>query len=187
MLIRLKKTLTAEDCALFRQAVGEVTAIKTERGSAAQILQKPRPSPKPRALEPSLHLRTDFSTTIETVGAEDSLSFLHEPAAKKLLKKLRQGHFPVEAHLDLHGLNSAAAKQQLLRFLQHCLDKNYRCIHVVHGKGYRSSEGHPVLKNELNQWLRNYHAVQAFCSAPQKDGGTGAVWVLLRGLKTNFG
>jgi DNA-nicking Smr family endonuclease len=53
-------------------------------------------------------------------------------------------------------------------------------VHIIHGKGYRSVDSHPVLKNDLNLWLRQHKDVQAFCSAPPKSGGTGAVFVLLR-------
>jgi len=52
-------------------------------------------------------------------------------------------------------------------------------VHIIHGKGYRSENSHPVLKNNLNQWLRQHRDVQAFCSASAKDGGAGAVLVLL--------
>jgi DNA-nicking Smr family endonuclease len=37
-----------------------------------------------------------------------------------------------------------------------------------------------VLKNNLNSWLRQHKDVQAFCSTPPKDGGTGAIFVLLQ-------
>ena len=82
--------------------------------------------------------------------------------------------------MDLHGLTSQQAKQQLVRFLHDCVQDGCRCVHIVHGKGYRSENSHPVLKNSLNQWLRQYPDVQAFCSASQREGGTGAVLVLLR-------
>jgi DNA-nicking Smr family endonuclease len=32
----------------------------------------------------------------------------------------------------------------------------------------------------VNYWLRLYDQVLAFCSATRRDGGTGAVYVLLR-------
>ncbi|MDH3415597.1 MAG: Smr/MutS family endonuclease, partial [Gammaproteobacteria bacterium] len=37
-----------------------------------------------------------------------------------------------------------------------------------------------VLKNSVNHWLRKWSSVLAFVSARQVDGGTGAVYVLLR-------
>ncbi|MEE9156926.1 MAG: Smr/MutS family protein, partial [Gammaproteobacteria bacterium] len=38
----------------------------------------------------------------------------------------------------------------------------------------------PVLKNKLNNWLRQRDEVLAFCSTRPVDGGTGAVYVLLK-------
>ncbi|MGZ8222390.1 MAG: Smr/MutS family protein, partial [Methylobacter sp.] len=117
---------------------------------------------------------------IEKVGLEDSLSYTAPGLQHNVLKKLRKGQFGLDAEIDLHGLNSNEAKRQLLHFLHDCVKNGYRCIHIVHGKGYRSADNHPVLKNSLNLWLRQHQDVQAFCSAPPKDGGTGAVFVLLR-------
>jgi DNA-nicking Smr family endonuclease len=38
----------------------------------------------------------------------------------------------------------------------------------------------PVLKRGVDQWLRRWEPVLAFVSARQADGGTGAVYVLLK-------
>jgi DNA-nicking Smr family endonuclease len=103
-----------------------------------------------------------------------------------VLKKLRRGYFGVDAEIDLHGLTGYDAKRQLLHFLHNSVQDGCRCVHIVHGKGYRSQDNLPVIKNELNQWLRQHKDVQAFCSASPKDGGTGAVFVLLR-LSDKYG
>jgi len=50
----------------------------------------------------------------------------------------------------------------------------------VHGKGRRSRQPGPVLKGLVDHWLRQRDDVLAFCSARPADGGTGAVYVLLR-------
>ena len=55
-----------------------------------------------------------------------------------------------------------------------------QCVRVVHGKGLRSGPRGPVLKASVNRWLRQWDDVLAFVSAPARDGGTGAVYVLLR-------
>jgi DNA-nicking Smr family endonuclease len=53
-------------------------------------------------------------------------------------------------------------------------------VRIIHGKG-KSSEGKlPVLKGKVNSWLRQKGEVLAFCSARPNDGGTGAVYVLLK-------
>jgi DNA-nicking Smr family endonuclease len=37
-----------------------------------------------------------------------------------------------------------------------------------------------VLKRKVDHWLRQWDGILAFVSARQADGGTGAVYVLLR-------
>lgn len=174
-----KKTLTAEDQNLFRQTIGKVRAITNDKIQLNTDI-KPKPYPKPLAADNTIHLNRAIIAEPEKMGLEDSMSFIAPGIQNTVLKKLRRGFFGVDAEIDLHGLTSNAAKDQLLHFLNSCVTSGYRCVHIVHGKGYRSPDNHPVLKNNLNLWLRQYANVQAFCSPPAKHGGTGAVFVLLQ-------
>jgi DNA-nicking Smr family endonuclease len=54
-------------------------------------------------------------------------------------------------------------------------------VRVIHGKGHRSGARGPVIKTAVDLWLRRHIDVVAFASARAIDGGTGAVYVLLRG------
>ena len=74
------------------------------------------------------------------------------------------------------------ARHNLDKFIHRCASNDKLCIRIVHGKGLGSGERGPVLKNAVNRWLRKWDAVLAFVSARQVDGGTGAVYVLLRQL-----
>ena len=173
-----KKLPTKEEIHLFRQTIGKVRDIKNDKVQLSSE-SKPKPYPK-RSLTSIQDAPKDIrEADIEMVGMEDTLSFVVDGLPKNVLTKLRQGHFGLDAEIDLHGLNSQEAKTQLLFFIQSCLKDKCRCIHIIHGKGYRSEERFPVLKNNLNFWLRQHKDVQAFCSASPKDGGTGAVYVLL--------
>ena len=174
-----KKTLTVEDQDLFRQTIGKVRAVNADKVLLNKQI-KPKPYPKQLSTDESSHLLESAITGLETVGLEDSISFLAPGLQNKVLKKLRRGFFDLDAEIDLHGLNSNAAKAQLMNFLNDCVKSGCRCVHIVHVKGYRSADKHPVLKNNLNLWLRQYTNVQAFCSASPKDGGAGALFVLLR-------
>ena len=51
---------------------------------------------------------------------------------------------------------------------------------LVHGKGLGSGQRGPILKGKVDRWLRRWDPVLAFSSARQVDGGTGAIYVLLR-------
>lgn len=174
-----KKKLSSEDRDLFRHTIGKVRAVNSDK-ILLNKENKPKPYPSPRTAHEDVHLMDEAATDIEKVGLEDRLSFIAPGLQNNVLKKLRRGFFGLDAEIDLHGLTSNAAKQQLLQFLHDCVNTGCRCVHIVHRKGYRSANNHPVLKNNLNLWLRQHKDVQAFCSAPPKDGGTGAVFVLMQ-------
>jgi DNA-nicking Smr family endonuclease len=71
------------------------------------------------------------------------------------------------------------ARTALKAFMAEVLLHNHRCVRIVHGKGLRSGPGGPVLKVKLNKWLPQWSEVLAFVTAPARDGGAGAVYVLL--------
>jgi DNA-nicking Smr family endonuclease len=174
-----KKIISPKDRDLFRQTIGDVRAVKSDKVQLKQNdLPKPFKKPQPYDLNESLH--HSIEPDIDNVSHEETLSFTAPGIQNSVLAKLRKGFFGVQAEIDLHGLNSETAKQQLLHFLNDSTKAGYRCVHIIHGKGYRSTDSHPVLKNNLNRWLRQHKDVQAFCSASQRHGGAGAVYVLLK-------
>ena len=115
-----------------------------------------------------------------TVTAEETLSFRRTGVREQTLRRLRRGNFPIDAEIDLHGQSQSRARDDLAEFLDHCRDAGHRCVRVIHGKGYRSGARGPILKSAVNEWLRRNLHVLAFTSARPIDGGTGAVYVLLR-------
>jgi DNA-nicking Smr family endonuclease len=98
------------------------------------------------------------------------------------LRKLRRGHWPIQASIDLHGLTSDEARITLFNFMNTALSKDYRCINVIHGKGWRAEGGEGILKIRVRHWLTQHPKVLAFCEAPANAGGGGAVWVLLKSI-----
>jgi len=175
----VKKILSTDDSALFRQSIGDVKPIEKDT-LLLRPDKKPKPYPQPKSEELSTRFQHSIDSEIEQLYQEDSMSFIAPGLQKNVLKKLRKGYFGLDASIDLHGLTSREAEYQLSRFLHLSIEEGCRCIHIVHGKGYRSSNDKPVLKNDINAWLRQHKNVQAFCSTPAKDGGTGAVFVLLK-------
>ena len=180
-----KKTLSEEDSALFRQSIGKVRPEKSDT-LLLKPDKKPSPKPKSQATEQENPLENSVDSSLDKLSQEDKLSFIAPGLQKNVLKKLRKGYFGLDADIDLHGLTSQEAKHQLLNFLHQCVENGCRCVHIIHGKGYRSPDNHPVLKNDVNVWLRQHKDVLAFCSTPPKHGGTGAVFVLLK-LSEKYG
>ncbi|MGZ8161298.1 MAG: Smr/MutS family protein [Methylobacter sp.] len=175
----VKKVVPSQDSELFRLSVGKVEPVKKDK-ILLKKGEKPKPFPKSQAINMEDHLISTAETDIEKVSLEDTMSFMAPGLQRNVLKKLRQGYFGLDAEIDLHGLSSNEAKRQLLNFLHGCVEDGFRCVLIVHGKGYRSPDNHPILKNNLNLWLRQHKDVQAFCSAPPKQGGTGALFALLQ-------
>lgn len=108
----------------------------------------------------------------------------------KVLRKLKAGAYSVEAHQDLHGLNADQAQDALLFFLRESQLQGKRCVLVVTGRGKNSPGGQSVLKREVQDWLVREplrRSVLAFCTANPKDGGAGAMYVLLRKTRKSEG
>ena len=101
----------------------------------------------------------------------------------RLIVRLRRGEFPVEAHLDLHGMTQPDCRQALSAFIQESVRKGQRTVLVVPGRGLGSPGGRPVLKHAAVHWLSHGMLsayVLGFVTARPTDGGTGALYVLLR-------
>ena len=120
---------------------------------------------------------SDADPGIETGG---ELLFQRQGVRHRTMTQLRRGRLSVQAQLDLHGFTVEAAKPELARFLLACRQAGRLCVRIIHGKGLGSPQGRPVLKNKLPGWLRQRDEVLAYCSAPRTDGGSGAVYVLLK-------
>jgi DNA-nicking Smr family endonuclease len=176
---------------LFRAAVHDVKPL--ERTAPVATTASARGSSKPRkarrasasasALEGPAHdmpLLADSVPAEDSVTGADALSFRRPGVRTQTLRHLRRGLFPVEDQLDLHGLNQSAARDSLAEFIEQSRAAGYRCVRIVHGKGYRSGARGPILKIAVNSWLKRHGDVMAFTSARTIDGGTGALYVLLR-------
>jgi DNA-nicking Smr family endonuclease len=125
---------------------------------------------------------SDEAASRENAAAGSAaLSFHRAGVRVQVMRRLRRGLYPTEDELDLHGLTQTAARDSLADFIARSRDSGRRCVRIVHGKGYRSGARGAVLKTAVDLWLRRHTDVMAFTSARAIDGGTGAVYVLLRG------
>jgi DNA-nicking Smr family endonuclease len=177
--------LDTSDVALFRRAVKSVTPIKNTRRA---ILP-----PVPMASAVILRQRRSLATGQATVKlaavsdqytpaqlSPDASHFVQSGCGPDLAKDLKRGKWPVGASLDLHGATLEQARARLDQFLQSCITHQIRCVQIVHGKGYGSKDGAPVLKQTVRRWLTQLAAVQAYVECSEQNGGAGAVQVLLR-------
>ena len=103
---------------------------------------------------------------------------------RRLEQKMSRGQIEIDSTLDLHGMTQEEAQQAIIRFIEQQLAATKQYLLIIHGKGKNSPATQPAtLKNLTNHLLRQLDPVLAFCSAQVHDGGTGALYVLLRSAR----
>jgi DNA-nicking Smr family endonuclease len=170
------------DAAAFRAAMRDVKplAARPSRPSARQPKRRARVRTPRRARAEDLDELMPLIATASGEDAAASLSFQRGGVRDQVVRRLRRGLIPSEDELDLHGMTQTEARDRLADFIAGSRDAGARCVRVVHGKGYRSGARGPILKTAVALWLRRHLDVMAYTSAKAIDGGTGAVYVLLR-------
>jgi DNA-nicking Smr family endonuclease len=101
---------------------------------------------------------------------------------REVTKRLHNGEFSIQGHIDLHGLTVESARETFENFLKESISTGKRMVLIVHGRGL-SSPAKPILKTKVIKWLTSgpwRKWVMAFTSARWCDGGAGATYVLLR-------
>lgn len=176
--------ISDEDKALFREQMRSVKPLKEKKISTHQDPTPPRKikrngSSLPTPQKQELFL-SDYIT--EQVQSNTTLSYVLPSLPTKRFKELKNGLIPREARLDLHGLHTDEAREALSNFILRQVEEQKRCVLIVHGIG--GQEGAPpIIKNLVNRWLPQFNQILAFHSALPKDGGYGAVYVLLKRMK----
>jgi DNA-nicking Smr family endonuclease len=175
-----KKTrIKEEDIAAFHEAVKGTRPIKQNKIRLRKTLDiKERSSHTRAPSSPETKISLSGAHDVPLVTSEAFISFKQTSLSYKTLRKLRKGQYNVEASLDLHGMTVLNAKETLEDFLQKCVLEGIRVILIIHGKGHHGRG--PILKNKLNQWLREVNCVLAFCSATTVHGSRGAIYALLK-------
>lgn len=175
--------MTEEDIKLFRRAVAGAKPLQSD-SRAFGSHKKPKPAARFSREDRREVLRESMLADIDTMeyGNADSLRFHRASVSRRTMRKLARGNFSIQDEIDLHGMTIAQAKPRLAEFIEHCARGGRLCVRVIHGKGRGSGHRGPVLKASVNRWLQQWEPVLAFISARQVDGGTGAVYVLLRQL-----
>ena len=175
-----KKTVSDDDMALFREAVGVVRSVDNDR-----VEDNRRPT-APSVRKSDQDDRSVMESLLEDLSESDlletgeHLSYTQPGVQRSVLRKLKSGRYSIQSEIDLHGLTVNEARLELSDFLKAAQERRHLCIRVIHGKGRKIANKSPRLKPAVNQWLQRNKKVLAFCSARINDGGTGAVYVLLK-------
>lgn len=170
------------DANLFQRAAGAVQRLPSH-GKVHHVPEPPAPIPVQRQLDDqrvlleSISDEFDASTLLEV---DDAMSFRRPGIGIDVARKLRRGHWSIQAEIDLHGLRREDAREALAAFLRESVRQGLRCVRVVHGKGLGSPGKTPVLKGKVHGWLVQKDEVLVFVQARADEGGAGAVVVLLK-------
>ncbi|KTC86018.1 MULTISPECIES: Smr/MutS family protein [Legionella] len=179
-------SLSDEDKALFRKMMSGVKPLqktnKIQLSTPPKVTKIHKRESIPRQDIPTIYL-SDYYTN--EVQAQTILSYSSHSIPSKRLRELKMGLIPWEARLDLHGQKTEAARESLIKFITQQTNLAHRSLLIIHGKGSRQGET-PVLKNLVNHWLPQFSQVLAFHSALARDGGEGALYVLLKRNKLNL-
>ena len=176
----------ADDDRSYEEAMRGATPLSgaAARSRRTSSLGAPPPPPAPRLRAPARN---------DDADAEAELAELVQGSAggardgdKRLMRRLRDGDYPIEARLDLHGHTREEAAAALERFVVQSVGAGRRCVLVIHGRGLNSGDSGPVLREAVHRALSAgpvARAILAFTHAGPAQGGDGATLVLLRKKK----
>lgn len=161
-----------EDDEVFARAMAAERVVPLARDVAERVAPRAPVALPPRAASPARG---------EDGDATDShADFAVDGVDRREIRRLKRGEYPPAVRCDLHGLTADAARAEVRRILDAGRRRQQRCICIVHGRGVRSPGGVAILKARVREFLKSHPAVLAFADAPPSDGGSGAVYVLLR-------
>lgn len=123
---------------------------------------------------------SDMQALLNPVANQAFLSYRIATLQHRVFEDLKAGKMRWFEAVDLHGCTIEQARSAVLELLHIAKENNQNVVKIVHGKG---KDG--VLKTCVNGWLRQHREVLAFVSAPENQGGTGAVLVLLKRAEKN--
>ena len=186
-----RRTIDREDRALWRDAMRDVVPHRETKKVAT------RPRNPPVEACPVVPAKSPGEARAATRGGRSSpipdppipeagaeRETLHAPTPgldRRTALRLKRGQLPVEARLDLHGLTQEEAHGALAAFVARGQGSGKRVLLIVTGKGSR--EGTGVLRAAVPRWLKEpalAGRVLSTAVAAPRDGGDGALYVLLR-------
>jgi DNA-nicking Smr family endonuclease len=175
-----------DDAELWQAALRDVKPLRKRKPAApkkaapappAVVTASPAPSraAPPTPLGPLLPITGTRAPGLDKASAE----------------RLKRGRYPIEARVDLHGMRQDDAHRALGAFIASSARDALRCVLVITGKGMRRLDDDQtggageigILRNAVPRWLNeapNRARILAFGAAQPRDGGGGALYVLLR-------
>jgi len=177
---------------LFREAMSDVVPLTQKRiAPEAARAEGVRPEPAPDRQErrdaaegkPGAGGAVDPNYSplgeVQPLQPGDVLAWKKDGVQNEVFKKLKAGRYRLDGALDLHRHTVREARQALFDFFELARRKGWRTLLISHGRGERSATPARI-KSFVAHWLTQVPDIIAYHSAARHEGGTGAVYVMLR-------
>ncbi len=186
--VQVKQEENEEDLTEFYKAMQDVKSLEGKGREIIPCIKENTLTPPPvvNPMQEFMEGKLEFALS----ATEDFIEGHIVGIDLMTVGKLQNRQYSPEAHIDLHGLNAEQAYHNLIAFFRNSYQRGLCTVLVVTGKGKNSINGMPVLRNKVQEWFTKdpfRRVVLAFCTAKQEDGGTGALYVLIRKQKKNYG
>lgn len=171
---------------------------KASSGPVAAVSTADKPGAEGTLVKPARPARPPV--TVEIVKTRSTAPRGRLPGLdKRSALKLQRGQMTIEGRLDLHGMTQSEAYRTLDIFLTRAVKDAKRCVLVITGKGTARQDGADaivpdrsvgILRAVVPGWLgdaTNRERVLAHQPAQLKDGGSGALYVLLKRQRRRTG
>ena len=102
---------------------------------------------------------------------------------RKLDKKLKSGNFVPDRVIDFHGMTLEKAFDSLIYNIEKAQKEGQRFLLIITGKGRGTKEGRDSIKSKIETWMKHPNIsskVIKYVDAQPKDGGSGALYVLIK-------
>ncbi len=174
---RAKRAVRDDEARLFEAAMRGVDPLPGQDGAAPaepDATPPPAAAPKRRGAPPPMPRSAPAMPELRSGRAVD--------LDARTMERLRRGRMRPEARLDLHGMTQDEAQKAVGGFIAASRDAGRRCVIVITGRGRAKLSG-GVLREQAPRWLNLQPTrgdILGFAEAQPKDGGAGALYVLLR-------
>ena len=125
--------------------------------------------------------REMFLNAVKNLDCSSHIKNLNE--SKKVYSKFKPNikNAKPQDTLDLHGLTRERALQSIKKFIFESKRNNLKIVLIIHGKGFRSENKTPVLKDLVEYYLatEGKYYIKYSAEAPARLGGSGAKLIYL--------
>lgn len=171
-----RRVVRDDEARLFEDAMREVKPL-AGRGGEAPDGTGAKAAPKEKHLGPAAPLPPSRQAPMPELRPGQAVDL-----GARTMERLRRGRVRPEARLDMHGMTQDEAHRAVTSFIAASRSAGRRCVILITGRGWGKLGG-GILREQTPRWLNlqpTRRNILGFAEARPKDGGAGALYVLLK-------